>query len=66
MEGRKVAWWSKADGLWRAYKCPVSLQDDDLDDDSGSEVDPREEGSVADSDASEHEFEEIACTSGGP
>ena len=42
------------------------MQDDDLDEDSGSEAEPLEEGSVADSDASEHEFEEIACTSGGP
>ena len=50
----------------RLSKCHIPMQDDDLDDDSGSEADPREEGSVADSDASEHEFEETACTSGGP
>lgn len=42
----------------------MPLQDDDLDDDSMSEADPLEEGSVADSDAEEHEFEETACTSG--
>ena len=44
----------------------VVLQDDGMDDDSGSEGQPLEEGSVADSDAEEHEFEETACTSGGP
>lgn len=43
-----------------------ALQEDGVDDDSGSEGEPLEEGSVADSDAEEHEFEETACTSGGP
>lgn len=38
------------------------LQDED---ESGSEGEQPEEGSVADSDAEEHEFEEAACTSSG-
>ena len=36
-----------------------------MDDDSASEREP-EEGSVADSDAEEHEYEETACTSSSP
>ena len=41
-------------------------QDGGMDDDSASERGAPEEGSVADSDAEEHEYEETACTSHGP
>jgi len=51
---------------WMLQLSNVVLQDDGMDDDSGSEGQPQEEGSVADSDAEEHEFEETACTSGSP
>ena len=48
-----------------AADCDTAWQDDDMDDDSASEREP-EEGSVADSDAEEHEYEETACTSSSP
>ena len=57
-------------GLKRSSKHMGGLVSGDMlpqdEDESGSEGEQPEEGSVADSDAEEHEFEEAACTSGGP